>query len=487
MSPARDQTTTTSTKPFFAFSSTSSRSSTPRPAPSTSTSKRNPLQSQNLTRRPRGFAAQDSEDEDEQPPVHEEVTGFDHDAGGAISRHKREKKEKEHLVIKAGNRNGWRERLARSQRSALPPEVQAQRARNAENGNGDGVGVEVEAPSMEAGLKLAEPRADDIADKDPSADTGAKEEEDSAMRDVPGEEEGSKAPLSQDEVALKALIRESKGEDNGTKRSNLIIESRNRQADDDETPAYDETRSFRDDIATRPESATLADYNSVPVEEFGAALLRGMGWKEGQPVGRGRYGNSSLAARVPERRPGYLGLGAKDVGGKAGTAELELGAWGKSSMRKAKKEGEGLYTPVLMKNMKTGEMITEDEMKAATAKDGKPKEDDWRERRDRNLEKHSRDRRRRDYSDEDRSRSRSRESSYRQGSSADRDRDRDRDRYRRRHDDRSSRDSHRSKDDRRHDRDRDRDRRKDRSRRYDDKYSDDYSRSRYSSDSRSRR
>jgi hypothetical protein len=33
--------------------------------------------------------------------------------------------------------------------------------------------------------------------------------------------------------------------------------------------------------------STLEDYEDVPVEEFGAALLRGMGWKDGQGIGRG--------------------------------------------------------------------------------------------------------------------------------------------------------------------------------------------------------
>jgi len=36
--------------------------------------------------------------------------------------------------------------------------------------------------------------------------------------------------------------------------------------------------------------ATEEDYEKVPIEQFGLALLRGMGWKESDGVGRtGKY------------------------------------------------------------------------------------------------------------------------------------------------------------------------------------------------------
>ena len=31
----------------------------------------------------------------------------------------------------------------------------------------------------------------------------------------------------------------------------------------------------------RPEQSSLDDYEQVPIEQFGLALLRGMGWKDG--------------------------------------------------------------------------------------------------------------------------------------------------------------------------------------------------------------
>ncbi|KAK6749214.1 hypothetical protein RB195_001671 [Necator americanus] len=50
-----------------------------------------------------------------------------------------------------------------------------------------------------------------------------------------------------------------------------------------------------------------ADYSAVPIEEFGLAILRGCGWKEGQGIGRNPQ---VVPVRVLPRRPNGLGLGA---------------------------------------------------------------------------------------------------------------------------------------------------------------------------------
>lgn len=42
---------------------------------------------------------------------------------------------------------------------------------------------------------------------------------------------------------------------------------------------------FLKDVASRPEQSTMNDYDSMPVSQFGAALMRGMGWSEGTPIG----------------------------------------------------------------------------------------------------------------------------------------------------------------------------------------------------------
>lgn len=62
------------------------------------------------------------------------------------------------------------------------------------------------------------------------------------------------------------------------------------------------------DVSLRPEESTLEDYERIPIEKFGLAVLKGMGWKEGDPVG-----NNATKASVPvqvQLRPKGLGLGA---------------------------------------------------------------------------------------------------------------------------------------------------------------------------------
>ena len=69
-----------------------------------------------------------------------------------------------------------------------------------------------------------------------------------------------------------------------------------------------EDQKLREDMLTLPDSASLESYEDLPVEDFGEALLRGMGWEKGKPIGR----NSKIVVAPIEyvKRAGRLGLGA---------------------------------------------------------------------------------------------------------------------------------------------------------------------------------
>ncbi|KKK20670.1 hypothetical protein ARAM_000325 [Aspergillus rambellii] len=446
--------------------------------------------SQTLAQRPHRLHHDSDDDDPDQggEPAFESVTGFDTLTGKTISADGTSS-EKKPLTIPVASNNNWRDRPGVRKpkgKNLLPQEVQALQEAQRKGQVPGNDNVETTGASMSYGLSFAR------ESQGPAAQTG-RTDEDERMEDVvvatPLEE---RKPLTEDEIALRALVRESQGEVEA--RSDLVIESRQAGNEDGPFETYgNETRSFRADIAARPEPATLDQYNAIPVEEFGAALLRGMGWKEGEAVGKGSYGSSdssrATTPRIPARRPGFLGIGAKDSSGKG--AEAELGAWGKSAMRKgARKAGEGkegntdgVYMPVLMRNTKTGEMITEEEL-ATLKKDSKQQhdDDDWKERRDRNLERNGRDRDRdrdRNYRrlENEKGRGDARSESRRVRSSR-RDRSRssgDRDSRQRRYkdedgdgrDDRYYRDRDRDQDrdrDRRSDRDRERERERDRDR-----------------------
>ncbi|CAG2060777.1 unnamed protein product, partial [Timema podura] len=56
-----------------------------------------------------------------------------------------------------------------------------------------------------------------------------------------------------------------------------------------------------------PVPSSLEDYERVPVENFGMALLKGMGWKEGKGIGKKPRVVETIT-QVP--RPRGVGLGA---------------------------------------------------------------------------------------------------------------------------------------------------------------------------------
>jgi len=62
------------------------------------------------------------------------------------------------------------------------------------------------------------------------------------------------------------------------------------------------------DVSQRAEASTMEDYESVPIEQYGLAMLRGMGWKPGEGIGG--YKKEVVQIFDPQSRPKGLGLGA---------------------------------------------------------------------------------------------------------------------------------------------------------------------------------
>ena len=352
----------------------------------------------NPKKRPHSSLADDDSDREDGPQQPQLVSAFDHSAGGAISISGAEEK-KEPLVIIGQKNRDWREESYRKKgKNLLPADVQAGKAAQAPQ---DGVTVERDEVSKEFGLSFVKR---DVKDAD--GDVAMVESQKVQITSTADTEK----PRDADQEALEALTND------GRRKSTLVLQASTINGERDVwTERVNEDDAFRSDVASRPDPASLDDYAAVPVEEFGAALLRGMGWKEGDVVGKRK--NQMMKPRDVARRPALLGIGAKEVPGSV----EELGAWGKAA--RGKRKVDKTYNPVLLKNSVTGEMLTEEELEAKKH-DQKKEEQDWRERRDRNLandeEKKSQRRldgshesRRRDYSKRDRSRSgeRSRHSS----------------------------------------------------------------------------
>ncbi|EFA12465.1 G patch domain and KOW motifs-containing protein-like Protein [Tribolium castaneum] len=149
------------------------------------------------------------------------------------------------------------------------------------------------------------------------------------------------------EKHIKPEVKEETGEANSVPDSalsldelaarELIREAQTRNTVQSETKVY--SLPLNDDkfVAEGAQESSLDDYESVPITDFGMAMLRGMNWKEGMPIGKRT--KKSEVPKVPELRPKGLGLGANkmvnsstpsqsvDKEGKA--LQLVKGAYGK--------------------------------------------------------------------------------------------------------------------------------------------------------------
>ncbi|XP_053376931.1 G-patch domain and KOW motifs-containing protein-like [Mercenaria mercenaria] len=61
------------------------------------------------------------------------------------------------------------------------------------------------------------------------------------------------------------------------------------------------------DVSLRPDGPEDTDYDEVPIEAFGMAMLKGMGWKLGEGIGKN---NKAVAPVEAVLRPKGMGLGA---------------------------------------------------------------------------------------------------------------------------------------------------------------------------------
>ena len=130
---------------------------------------------------------------------------------------------------------------------------------------------------------------------------------------------------SEDQLALRALLASAAGEGNEDFASRTTI-----------IPVT-EDEAFRQDVGELPDPATLDDYTDMPVSEFGAAMLRGMGWTGDEK------GKKNVQPWLPQSRPALLGIGAK-----------EKEVFDDGSKKKLFGKPDKKYIPVIKKERPTG-------------------------------------------------------------------------------------------------------------------------------------
>ncbi|KAK1027010.1 DNA primase large subunit Spp2 [Friedmanniomyces endolithicus] len=368
----------------------------------------------------------DDDEDDHRSGAAQTVSHFDRAAGGAIDEADKSKDQGPLIIAAQANRN-WKEAQGgrrKRQRHGLPEggsqaqSVSAQAAREAE----------LEAAKPGFGLSVSKRKDGDDGKAEESVVTNGHgiqaETEGSQQPPMELGEETSVQPKTDDDRALDALL-------GRTPKSTLVLPA----------ATVTEEEAFERDFRSAP------DILRVPVEQFGAALLRGMGWKEGQGIGSQR-GLKVVKVKVPKRRPALLGIGAKE---EAAVAQ-EMGVWGKA----AKRGGEvKVYNPVLLRDKKTGETFTEEEVVRRKEEDERRVFEEEFERQEKEKEEKRRRRdEQRDRGKEGDGRRRRDEDGYRSRDDQ-RDGDRRPDKQRRRDDDRDD-ESYRRKEKERRRRERDR-------------------------------
>lgn len=345
-----------------------------------------------------------SDDEDATHSKRQTVTHFDTAVGGAINAKAPKKEEKSPLVISALANRDWREasKRQRAQKYGITAEqMDARSAAQNAQGNAQGADKVVkETEAVKYGLNVFAPSS-------------------ALPEDIVVEEQQEQEEIPQQKTAEQLAIDALTG---AAPTSTLTIPSAQVTEED----------AFASSFHSAPPAPTLSDYTAVPVEEYGAAMLRGMGWKgpSTTPSAPTKNGKKQLP---PAKRPALLGIGADP---NAAQQAEELGAWGKASSRKGKEPT--MFIPVSMKNKRTGETLTEEELKNKIRRDKEEAENqrfvvndlEIRDKKSSSRRDDGGSRRKDDYSDDAEDRRRRR----------DKERDRDYDRHDRSKDHRDRRD-----------------------------------------------
>ncbi|KAM4068163.1 g-patch domain-containing protein [Hirsutella rhossiliensis] len=249
--------------------------------------------------RPHAFGGHDSDSDNDEHRhhrgQHEFITGFGVD-GAETERERRDKEaaRREFIIQRQPNRD-WRTEVKAQKRgkNLLPEE-----ARQQQNGHVVEREPADQDKEIQWGLTVKENKTEENHDRPASSPR----EESPAKRNGHSQQYPTPARTA-DEEAMDALLGRTP-----TAKKTII------------QPPLNEDDAYRRDAAAAGAESTLDDYEAMPVEEFGAALLRGMGWN-GEPRGP--------KPKEARRRANRLGLGAKEL-----KESEDLGGWDQKGGKK---------------------------------------------------------------------------------------------------------------------------------------------------------
>ncbi|KAI0378733.1 DExH-box splicing factor binding site-domain-containing protein [Hypomontagnella monticulosa] len=237
----------------------------------------------------------DSGSDEEAGSRHEMVTTFGGDSPESEAKRRnvkgdRSKRTNTPYVITGHKNRDWKAELKsqRDTKAGVPDQVRAQSSGPVETEPAD------QDKNIKWGLTVTKKTAQDDSEV---TDEATQSEDVSIILDskTPHPDENADLSKSEDHDAMDALL--------GKKRKSakdLVIEHASRRS----TPATpSEQDLYRRRMEEAAEISTIEEYDQIPEGEFGAAMLRGMGWN-GEEQGS--------KPKEAKRRPHLMGLGSKE-------------------------------------------------------------------------------------------------------------------------------------------------------------------------------
>ncbi|KAK7685107.1 hypothetical protein QCA50_011946 [Cerrena zonata] len=215
------------------------------------------------------------------------------------SLHEKKKQPEGPLVIPALKNRDWRDLARKRKQIYLPPSSSATTGADGSVG-GLGTRDSINSGPQLSGLQLAKkPKLEDGAE----VKMEVEEQETVSAVENHAEEDVKEEELTEDQKAIRAILAAAKNPNHSDEPQIEII------------PVSEED-ALRQDLTELPDSASLDDYERVPVSQFGAALLRGMGWTDGTAASRKKGADGKPKGLtepwLPQARPALLGIGAKE-------------------------------------------------------------------------------------------------------------------------------------------------------------------------------
>ncbi|RYP65421.1 hypothetical protein DL770_008997 [Monosporascus sp. CRB-9-2] len=193
------------------------------------------------------------------------------------------------FVISGHKNRDWKsEARARKTNNLLPHEVQAQ----AENQASKETDPADQDKQIKWGLTVTKKERAEIST---NSDEAAEEKHNLPEQKTERDNDATKQPNDVEGEAMDALL----GKKRKSARDFVIKDASGRE----ESPRISEQDVYRRGLEEAAEVSTIEEYDAIPDGEFGAAMLRGMGWK-----------GEERAPKPKEhvRRPHLMGLGAKE-------------------------------------------------------------------------------------------------------------------------------------------------------------------------------